>query len=119
RQNRHTRLIGAENGGAEEARDEDMGDGHESLAERREQLQHAAAGDVPRVAGAIGRGRWSRGGRHGLAESIKSAASTRPLGRTPRSLRAPIAFVLLARADAARRRSTPPPHSWHGHASSI
>src|SRR5438552_9202457 len=74
-QNRHTRLISAENGGAEETRDEDMGDGHESLAERREQLQQAAAGDVHRVAGAIGRGRWTRGGRHGLAESIKSAAS--------------------------------------------
>jgi hypothetical protein len=50
---RGARLVGAEHRRAEQARDQDVRDRHQPLAERRQQLHHTAAGDMPGVAGRL------------------------------------------------------------------
>ena len=61
-EDRDARLVGAEYSHTEQPRDEDVRDRHQALTDRRQQLEHAAAGDVARVVGSVARWRWRRSG---------------------------------------------------------
>ena len=50
---RHAGLVGAERRDPEQPRDQDVRDGRQALPDRRQQLQHAAARGMPRVAGLL------------------------------------------------------------------